>query len=213
MDIPSLLRLEEYKAFSGIALSGRVLDLGGDRNSNYHSLFKGEFKTTTVNCNTEIRPDIIHDLEQPLPIAGESFDHVLFINVLEHIFEYRALLREAVRVLKPEGSIVVVAPFLFPIHPSPKDYHRFTADTLHKEIEILGLKEISVTALGTGVFSVRYLLLDRLLPRTFRFINFYTFRYVAYGLDALFGDIAHMLGKNYSREDYALSHCVVARKI
>lgn len=212
MDIPSLLRLEEYRAFSGITLSGRVLDLGGDRKSNYLTIFNGEFKTTTVNYNTEIKPDIIHDLEQSLPIAGESFDHVLLINVLEHIFEYRALLREATRVLSSGGSIIVVAPFLFPIHPSPKDYHRFTADTLRREMEILGLKEISVIALGTGVFSAQYLLLDRLMPRTVRFINFYTFRYVAYVLDALFGAVARVFGKSYSREDYALSYCVVAHK-
>ncbi len=212
MKIPSLLRLEEHKALSAITLSGRVLDLGGDKNSEYLRFFRGQFKTTTLNLNEKSKPDIMHDLEKPLPIADESYDHVLLINVLEHIFEYHTLLREAVRILKQGGSIVVVVPFLFPIHPSPEDYHRFTSSALSKELALAGLKDISVSSLGGGVFASRYLLLDRLLPKPLRILNFYTCRYLMYVLDAFIEWLAIFQKKKYNKGDYALGYCAVAHK-
>ena len=210
MHIPSLLRIEEHKALSGVTLSGRALDLGGDKNSEYLRFFRGTFDTTTLNFSPEARPDIVHDLEQTLPIKDGSYDHALLINVLEHIFDYRALLQEARRVVKPGGSIVIVVPYLFPVHPSPEDYHRFTASALKKELEVAGLRDIRVQALGGGVFAARYLLLDRLLPRPLRIISFYTARYAAYGLDAFLIALTRMLGKKYVPEDYALGYCAVA---
>ncbi len=211
--VPSLLRLKEHKALSDITLSGRVLDLGGDKNSEYLEFFKGQFETATVNVSERTRPDIIHDLEKPLPVPDASYDHVLLFNVLEHIFEYRALLAEALRVMKPGGSIVVVVPFLFPVHPSPQDYRRFTASALRKELEMLGLQNVSVRVLGGGVFAARYLLLDRLLPRPLRLLNFYTSRYLACALDALLVLVSRVLGKKYDPETYALGYCAVAKKL
>ena len=212
MSIPSVLRLEEHRALSHIVLSGRVLDLGGERGSEYIQSFRGQFETTVVNTSEKARPDIIHDLEKPLPIEDNAYDHVLLINVLEHIFEYRALLREAARVLAPSGNLVIVVPFLFPVHPSPEDYRRFTVSALEKELSAAGLRDISIHALGSGVFASRYLLLDRLLPKPLRVLNFYTCRYLAYGLDGLFGVTAHIFGKKYRKEDYALGYCVIAHK-
>jgi SAM-dependent methyltransferase len=212
MNTPSLLRREEYKAMSHITLSGSVLDLGGEKHSEYLKFFRGEFETTALNLSKKALPDIEHNLEQPLPIPNSTYDHVLLVNVLEHIFEYRALLREAMRVLKPGGSVIVVVPFLFPVHPSPEDYHRFTSSALAKELAAVGGRNISVRALGGGVFASRYLLLDRLLPKPFRIVHFYTCRYIAYGLDALIETAARILKKKYNKEDYALGYCAVAQK-
>ena len=212
MNVPSLLRLEEHNALAHLTLSGRVLDLGGDKNSEYLRFFQGQFETMTLNLNEKTRPDILHDLEKPLPVTDASYDHVLLINVLEHVFEYRALLREAVRVLKPDGSLVVVVPFLFPIHPSPNDYHRFTFVALQQELSRVGLKDISVHSLGGGVFASRYLLLDRLLPKFLRVVNFYTCRYVMIACDILMQKIARLFHKKYMREEYALGYSAVGRK-
>lgn len=212
MDIPSLLRFEEHKALVQITLSGRVLDLGGDKNSEYLRFFKGTFETTTLNLSSKTRPDIVHDLEKPLPIADGSYDHVLLMNVLEHIFEYRALLQEAVRVLRPGGSIVLTVPLLYPFHASPGDYHRFTATMLEKELEKEGFVDIHIQSLGSGVFAARYLLLDRLIPRPLRVVNFYSCRYVVQALDRGVEGLSRFLGKKYDKADYALGHCVVAHK-
>ncbi len=208
----SVLRVEEHKALSTLTLNGSILDIGGDKNSEYQKLIKGNHTITTVNLDEKSKPDIYHDLEKPLLLQKEQYDHVLLINVLEHIFNYKTLLEESIRVMKPGGTIVIVVPFLFPIHPSPNDFHRFTAQTLQKELELVKAKNIKIQALGKGVFTARYLMLDRLLPSPIRFLSYYTDRYCAYFADWLFLKVSKILGKKYRIEDYPLGYCVTAQK-
>ncbi len=209
---PSLLRRAEHEALSSVMLSGSVLDLGGEKNAEYIWHIRGDFIVTAVNIDHAAKPDIIHDLEKPLPLPDASFDHVLLVNVMEHVFEYRQLLREATRILKPGGLVIIAVPFLFPIHPSPNDYWRFGRQTLERECQDAKLIVEKITPLGKGVFSVRYVLLDRLMPSPVRFISHYTLRYVALALDRLFTMTAHTLGKRYNPAEYALGYVVQSRK-
>lgn len=212
MSIPSVLRLAEHRALSGVTLSGKVLDLGGTCGAEYHSFLKGTFDITTVNMDAHTAPDLLHDLEQPVPYPDASFHHVLLINVLEHIFNYRQLLGEATRIVKSGGSVIIVVPFLFPIHPDPHDFWRFSKETLEKECANAGLTIEKLMPLGSGVFSARHLFIARLMPGPIRFVLHYTFRYLATVLDSVFVHTAHLLGKQYAPTDYALGYGVVARK-
>jgi SAM-dependent methyltransferase len=210
--LPSLLRIEEDRALAQLTLNGSIIDIGGDKNSKYSSLIQGNHTITTINLNEKSKPDIFHDLEKPLPIKDQVYDHALLINVLEHIFAYKELLRESVRILKQGGTLVIVVPFLFPVHPSPLDFRRFTSMALKAELELLSLRNIQVTPLGSGVFKVMYLLIDRLMPWPLRFLSFYTCRYIVYALDRIFNAFSKLLGKKYSEEDYPLGYCVTAQK-
>lgn len=212
MEVPSLLRLAEHRALSQISLSGSVLDLGGDTRSKYRTCFKGDPVFTTVNLDPKSNPDILHDLEQPLPLPDSSYDHVVLINVLEHVFNYQQLLAEAQRVVRPGGSVIVVVPYLFPYHPSPSDYWRFSRQAIHRMMQSSGLSIRSTHSLGSGVFKTRYVLLDRLLPFPLRVISFWTARYIAQILDLLFAAIARTVGKKYQSEDYALGFIAIAKK-
>jgi len=49
-----------------------------------------------------------------LPFAAGSFDCVICSEVLEHIPEHDEALKELVRVLKPQGTIVISVPRYFP---------------------------------------------------------------------------------------------------
>lgn len=212
MEIPSLLRLAEHKALSQISLSGSVLDLGGDTRSKYRTCFKGDPVFTTVNLDPKANPDILHDLEQPLPLPDSSHDHVVLINVLEHVFNYQQLLAEAQRVVRPGGSVIVVVPYLFPYHPSPSDYWRFSEPALKRMCVAVGLTVHTVAPLGTGVFATRYVMLDRLLPKLIRMVAFNTLRYVTYTLDALFEKVSLLTGRAYRKESYALGFAFYATK-
>jgi ubiquinone/menaquinone biosynthesis C-methylase UbiE len=165
-----------------------------------------------VNLDDKTKPDIFHDLEEPLPVASASYDHVLLINVLEHVFNYRQLLAEAARAVKPGGTVVIIVPFLFPIHPSPSDYWRFTAETLRKECALAGLTIDTLAPLGGGVFSARYLLLDRLMPGLVRACVFWYDQHVIRAGDAIFTRFARLLGKKYDPADYALGYAVIAHR-
>ena len=211
MGIPTLLREAEHRAISKLTLSGSILDLGGARGAPYLTCIQGEHTITTLNLDTKDKPDIIHDLEKPLPMQNASYDHVLLVNVLEHIFEYRQLLEEAVRVTRLGGSVVVVVPFLFPIHPSPRDYWRFTKDALTKECERAGLTVAYVETLGSGVFGARFVMFDRLLPFPLRALLWLFHPFVRF-LDLLFTYVGKLLGKKYNPSDYALGYLVHANR-
>ena len=212
MKIPSLLRRAEHEALSSVSLSGSVLDLGGEKGAEYLSYIKGDFATTTVNLDPSAHPDVAHDLERPLPFQDASYDHVLLINVLEHIFDYRTLLKEAVRVMRPGGSLVIIVPFLFPVHPSPGDYHRFTGEALRRELSDLGLTNAHVVPLGSGVFAARYVMLDRLLPGFLRALRYYLCGLYVVCLDRGFARLARAVGKQYQPSDYALGYLATATK-
>lgn len=205
----TILRRAEHAALVDERLSGDVLDLGGHSNSEYATLIKGKFKRTTANLSPDA--DIRCDFEEPLPIASATFDAVLLVNVLEHIFEYRQLLGEAARTLRPHGRILIIVPFLFPYHASPQDYHRYTVSALTRALSAVGFSEISVVPLGTGVCAARWLLLERLLPVPFRFLSFIAVPLTAVG-DRVMHMIARVLRKKYDPSDYALGFKATATK-
>ncbi|MEK7093330.1 MAG: methyltransferase domain-containing protein [Patescibacteria group bacterium] len=207
----TILRKEEHRVLRSIRLSGSILDLGGDKRSEYQKLFPGEYSIKTANMSDESEPDIRCDLEKPLPVKDASYDGVLLINVLEHIFEYRRLLEESARVLKSKGKIVVVVPFLFPYHPSPNDFHRYTSSALERALESAGFSDITVAPLGSGVFAVRWVLIERLLPAPLRALSVIAGPFVAFS-DRVLVRLARVLNKKYNASDYALGYVATATR-
>jgi SAM-dependent methyltransferase len=78
----------------------------GDRSG----LQSGEWDTSRI--------DIVSDITS-IPAADSSFDVVLCTEVLEHIPDPIAALREFVRILKPGGRMILTAPFCSLTHFSP----------------------------------------------------------------------------------------------
>lgn len=208
----TILRAAEHKALNKIRLTGAVIDLGGEKRSSYRSLVHGAESATTVNILPAAEPDIVADLEKPLPLADATYDAALLVNVLEHVFEYRALLAECARILRPAGRIVVVVPYLFPYHPSPHDFHRFSKEALERALASAGFSSVQVRALAPGVFSARYLFIERLIPGVLQNFLAPLTHPLTRGMDALVGAIARALGKKYDPADYALGFIVEAHK-
>ena len=152
----SFLRQEEYRALSGVTLSGRVLDIGGSKKSGYHELLKGKHEIVTANIDEGYGTDLIFDAEKTWPLKDATFDAVLFVNVLEHLYEYRTAVKEGRRVLRSGGVVVGVVPFMFNVHASPYDFFRYTKGSLTRLLTDEGFIQIEVRELGTGAFSVIY---------------------------------------------------------
>lgn len=66
-----------------------------------------------------------------LPLADGSVDLVLSLELVEHVPEPAAVLREIARVLKPGGTVILSVPSTVPRHDD-HDYWRFTAQGLEK---------------------------------------------------------------------------------
>lgn len=208
----STLRHKLHTALADVSLSGKVLDLGGARSSAYHRFLGGTYEVTIVNIDEAAAPDVVHDLEKPLPFADASYDGVLLINVLEHIYEDEQLLSESHRVLASGGRIVITVPFLFPVHPSPHDFWRFTDEGLSHMLEKAGFSDVKVTPLGGGVFTAQAFLFERLLPPVLKLVYNSICTPLARLADVLFTRLARLLGKQYRPDDYPLGYLVTATK-
>lgn len=109
---------------------GLVLDIGSGREmiKNYLSdeckyVSLDYYQTATQWYGT--RPQIFSD-GQNLPIKSGSTDTILMLDVLEHLPEPELCIKEIWRVLRPGGKLILQVPFLYPLHDSPYDYHRWT---------------------------------------------------------------------------------------
>lgn len=96
------------------------------------------------------------DLRSPLPFAGGEFDHVVMLAVLEHLTEPEKVLREAYRVIAPEGSLILtwpssmVDPILNVLHAlhlisdemeSDEHQKRIPVDTLEQMLHRIGFEK------------------------------------------------------------------------
>lgn len=205
----TLFRKLTNKKLAGVHLSGKVLDLGSSRGAEYHKLFKGDYEITTVNFSADRNSDMVLDLEKtPFPIGDGQFDVVLLINVLEHIYNFNALIKEVRRILRSDGSFVVIVPFLHQIHPSPHDYFRYTKESLEKIMLENGFFEVRVDEIGGGAFGAAYNMLQRFFPFPLDFV----FEKIAVFSDYAMLRLSALLGKKYGAAEYPLGYLVRARK-
>jgi SAM-dependent methyltransferase len=127
----------------------KILDYGCG-NKPYHSLFSPKFNQyigADLPGNEEA--DLIIGPQGQIPSEDNSFDCVLSSEVMEHTEDPRFYLKEAHRVLKPGGSLVLSVPAIWVYHPDPIDYWRWTIAGLQHEIRQAGFEIV----LMQGVFG------------------------------------------------------------
>lgn len=156
MKIYSIIRDGEYKKLSTMTINGTILDLGGNSNSEYHSLIKGKHTVTTVNINAKHGCDMVFDIQETFPIEGEKFDAVLSMNVLEHVYGFENVISETFRVLKNGGVLIFTVPFMHHIHGSPDDYFRYTRSALDRMLKDNNFVNIEIEEIGLGLSSLLY---------------------------------------------------------
>ncbi len=142
----SLCRNLEYEAIEGIALRGRVLDIGGGAKNSYVHLFQTDGQLVeSVNIDPKMEPTLVHDLNEPLPFGDAEFDTVISMNTFEHIRNDQVAIRESVRVLRPGGHIYISVPFMYRVHGSPFDFHRHTSQWWSEFLIECGVDSVSLT--------------------------------------------------------------------
>jgi SAM-dependent methyltransferase len=152
----SIYRALEYEALSKVQFSGRILDFGGGARSHYLSALKSWFRDgiyESANISAEMEPNYLIAPGADLPVASGTFNMVLSMNTLEHVYDLEGTLRELIRVLKPGGRVVLAVPFLFRVHGCPDDYNRPTASWWEKTLPRLGVHEMTITPLVWDVMT------------------------------------------------------------
>lgn len=201
-----------YPELEKLALSGLVLDLGGSRVSDYHRLFGGTYTIQVANNDKDAHPDFLFDFENKFPIDDHLFDMVLCLNTLEHIFNYEQFLNGAKRVLKSNGKIILAVPFLVQVHPSPKDYFRYSEQALRLMFAASGFENIVVTPIGRGPFTASVqVLYNALYVAPLRALAFS----IALGLDKCLGWCTGTYKKGgtsrYDHNFYPLGYLITAK--
>ncbi len=82
----------------------------------------------------------------------ESFDTVLNVQVLEHVFEPNAMMSEMCRVLKPGGHLIMLIPQTSTLHMIPHHYYNFTRFWIEEAVIQNGLEQLELRPLG-GTWS------------------------------------------------------------
>jgi SAM-dependent methyltransferase len=102
----------------------RVLDVGcGDR--PYDSLFAGASELVGFDRPGNPHADAHGDVDA-LPFPDASFDVVLCLQVLEHVADPAAAVRELRRVTRGGGRVLASTHGVYPYHPNPDDLWRWT---------------------------------------------------------------------------------------
>lgn len=102
-----------------------------------------------------------------IPVESERYDAVLCTQVLAHVPEPIAAIREMRRVLRPGGALWLSAPLFFQENEPPYDFFRFTQHGLRRLLGEAGLEEVHIEWLegyaGTVAYQLRMAI--RELPR------------------------------------------------
>jgi SAM-dependent methyltransferase len=102
-----------------------------------------------------------------LELPDASYDTVLSIQVLEHVFEPMQMMSELHRVTRPGGTIIVMAPQTANIHHAPHHFQNLTRFWLEEAARRLDTEVVEYHALG-GAWSTIASRLVLQYPAAFR---------------------------------------------
>jgi SAM-dependent methyltransferase len=129
--------------------TGQVLDMGCG-NKPYLPLFAQKstgYTGTDIAQSSAQCVDIICSCTD-VPLPNEGFDTVFTTQVLEHVADHQQMLREAFRMLKPGGKIILTAPMYWEHHEEPYDFFRFTRYGMAHLFSDAGFKVLEIKANG-----------------------------------------------------------------
>jgi SAM-dependent methyltransferase len=140
-----------------------IVDYGAG-SSPYRDLFPAK---RYIRADLEGMPelDVILEPGKPLAVNSASVDMVLSTQVLEHVVDPEAYLRDCLRMLKPGGELILSTHGTFPDHCIPWDYYRWTAYGLGGLLEKAGFEltcSLKLTAGPRAVLQLLELYADRI---------------------------------------------------
>lgn len=174
-----LRNFRSREMFSDMAFycRGKVLDVGGwdfyltarKKGLEFESWTILESSTEHLLDTGEAGLSVIKGDGCNMDFDDGTFDTLLNIQVLEHVFEPIRMVEECARVLKKGGYGIFLIPQTGTLHMEPDHYYNFTAFWIRKVMERSGLEIIRLKPLG-GVWSTEashllYFILQSLFDR------------------------------------------------
>lgn len=116
---------------------GVVLDVGCGK-APYRGLFGKDY--LGVDLFPSKAPERAVALSEQLPMRDNSVDVILSTQHLEHADDPRRTLAEFARTLRSNGTLILTTHGVWPYHPDPDDYWRWTSSGLALELERQGFR-------------------------------------------------------------------------
>jgi len=140
-------------------ISGSHLDIGSGT-GNLIRRIRMQYDLTSSACDytdefmelDDIKVDIVDLNDGTLPYPDNSFDLVTFTEVAEHLENYRAIVREIHRVLKPGGVIVITTPNIL----NMKSRMRFLTNGFWSMFGPLHVGETAIESTGGHITPIAY---------------------------------------------------------
>lgn len=133
------------KKFSG-HIKGRTLDVGCG-SKPYVQLFKNVTDYVGMDIeksghkHQDSSIDVFYDGSK-FPFEDNSFDSLVFFEVLEHVFNPNEFLEQIAKVVKPGGHCLITIPFIWGEHEQPYDYARYSSFGLKHLFDTHGLEVV-----------------------------------------------------------------------
>lgn len=189
-------------------ISDAVLVDYGCGNMPYRPLFEGML-AEYIGCDlagNELASQILL-ADGRLPLDDASADIVLSSQVLEHVVDPNLYLSEALRVLRPDGLLILSTHGVWRYHPDPTDLWRWTCDGLRKEIEQCGFRVEQLRGVMGPEATALQIWQDAVAPRVHWRLKNLFYRYVQWRMQ-----LADKRCTQECRDRDACVFVVVARK-
>lgn len=166
---PSRFHLEDFvrRAAASLASGSRMLDAGAGDSLYRHYFSHVIYESADFLKSPRVyaQMDYVCTLDD-IPVEDDRFDLVLFTQVLEHVPDVPAVLKELHRVLRPEACIWLSAPLFFTEHETPYDFYRYTQYGLRHQLESAGFSVESIEWLEGyhGTLSYQLEMASRWIP-------------------------------------------------
>lgn len=129
--------------------SDSVLDVGCGDNPYYHKGIKAKISCTDLRQTKKTH--FVGDAMR-LPVKKGKFNGIVNINSLYYYNEPSMAIKAFANALKKNGKLVLMVPFMYPIHDAPDDKYRFTKygiiKLLKDDFEIKNIRAIG------GIFNL-----------------------------------------------------------
>jgi SAM-dependent methyltransferase len=116
------------RAAASIPRGARMLDAGAGDSPYRHLFGHAEYEAADI-CKRDAHryAHVAHVCDRAsIPVENDRYDLALCTQVLEHVADPVAVLRELRRVLKPGACLWISAPLSFEEHEVPYDFFRYT---------------------------------------------------------------------------------------
>jgi len=144
------------KVFSDLPMESVILDFGSGPLTN--SMYIDQYKVIYADGMPFDGVNIVCDFEKSLPIEEETFDYVLSSNVIEHMYDPVKYIKEAQRLLKKNGTLIITVPFAIKLHQEPLDFARYTKHFFEKVAYEEGFSAVSIKEMGSTLQIIRTIL-------------------------------------------------------